>query len=127
MTPPRQAPVTGVVFRRLRSPSERAAADRLLAEGDASGSPVEGAGGDVLFGLWDLAGLDAEALLAAAATRPVDAGGSVELRGIVVRARLRRRRLGRRLLAEVADALRSEGAARLVARLTGGRARRRRC
>jgi ribosomal protein S18 acetylase RimI-like enzyme len=54
-----------------------------------------------------------------AATRPLDAAGSVELCGIAVRAGLRRRGLGRRLLAEVADALRADGAERLLARLEG--------
>jgi GNAT superfamily N-acetyltransferase len=109
-------PVTGIVFRRLRTPAERKAAGRLLADGGAPASTVQSDGGDVLFGLWDLAALDAEALVAAAATRPADAGGTVELCGMVVRASLRHRGLGRRLVAEVADAMRSEGAERLVAR-----------
>jgi hypothetical protein len=43
----------------------------------------------------------------------------VALCGIVVRADLRGRGLGRRLVIEVADVLRAEGAARLVARLEG--------
>jgi GNAT superfamily N-acetyltransferase len=112
--------VTGIVFRRLQSVAECETAGRMLADGDAPSRTVRGHGGAVLFGLWDLAAPDAEALVAAAATRPLGAGGSVELCGIVVRANLRCRGLGRRLVNEVADALRSEGTERLVARLERG-------
>jgi ribosomal protein S18 acetylase RimI-like enzyme len=73
----------------------------------------------VLNGLWDLAAPNGERLVAVAATQRLDDAGSVELCGIVVRADLRRRGLGRRLVTEVADALRAEGGARLVARLKG--------
>ena len=109
-------PVPGIVFRRLHSAGERRAAERMLADGGAPAPTVQGHGGAVLFGLWDLAASDSQALVAAAATRPLDAGGSVELCGIVVSTSLRRRGLGRRLVNEVADVLRSEGAERLVAR-----------
>ncbi len=109
-------PVSGIVFRRLRSAGERGAAERMLADVGAPAPTVQGHSGAGLFGLWDLAASDSQALVAAAATRPLDAGGSVELCGIVVRASLRRRGLGRRLVNEVADVLRSEGAERLVAR-----------
>ena len=54
-----------------------------------------------------------------AATQPPDDAGSVELCGIAIRADLRRRGLGRRLVTEVADASRAQGGARLVARLKG--------
>jgi ribosomal protein S18 acetylase RimI-like enzyme len=111
-------PVTGIVFRRLRAPTERKAAKRLLADGGALATTVDRNNGIVLFGLWDLAAPDPEALVAAAATRPADAG-AVELCAIVVRAGLRHQGLGRRLVAEVADALRAKGAARLVTRLEG--------
>ena len=114
-------PVPGIVFRRLRSAGERGAAERMLADGGAPAPIVQGQSGVVLFGLWDLAASDSRALVAAAATRPLDAGGSVELCGVVVRASLRRRGLGRRLVNEVADVLRSEGAERLVARPERGR------
>jgi GNAT superfamily N-acetyltransferase len=62
-----------------------------------------------------------EGLVGAAATRPLDdaVAGSVELCGIAIHANLRRRGLGLRLVTEVADALRAEGAVRLVARLQG--------
>lgn len=114
MHPP-SPPVPGIVFRRLQSAGEHGAAERMLADGGASAPTVQGQSGRVLFGLWDLAASDSQALVAAAATRPLDAG-SVELCGIVVRASLRRRGLGRRLVNEVADVLRAEGAERLVAR-----------
>jgi GNAT superfamily N-acetyltransferase len=116
MPPERLRPLTGIVFRRLRSPSERDAAGGLLVDGGVPAAAVA-AGGAVLFGLWDLAALDAEALVAAAATRALDDAGAVELCGLAIRADLRRRGLGRRLVAEVADALRSEGAERLIARV----------
>jgi GNAT superfamily N-acetyltransferase len=109
-------PVPGIVFRRLQAAYERGAAEMMLADGGAPAPTVRGQSGGVLFGLWDLAASDSQALVAAAATRPLDVGGSVELCGIVVRASLRRRGLGRRLVNEVADMLRSEGAERLVAR-----------
>lgn len=110
--------MTGIVFRRLRTPTERKAARSLLADSGAPPAVVQRHNGEVLFGLWDLAAPDPEALVAAAATRPADAG-SVELCNLVVRASLRSRGLGRRLVTEVADALRAKGAARLVTRLEG--------
>lgn len=119
MHPIHHAPMTGVVFRRLRSPAEREAAHRLLADGGARQGPVRTPGQAVLFGLWDLAAPNGEGLVAVAATHRLDDAGSVELRGIVVRADLRRRGLGRRLVGEVADALRAQGAALLVVRLEG--------
>ena len=95
----------------------RGAASRLLADG---GVPPA-AGNGVLYGLWDLTAPSGEVVVGVAATQPLDDDGSVELCGIAIRAGLRRRGLGRRLLAEVADALRAQGAARLVARLEGDR------
>lgn len=76
-------------------------------------------GESVLFGLWDLAAPNGEGLVVVGVTQRLDDAGSVELCGIVIRADLRRRGLGRRLVTEVADASRAEGAARLVARLEG--------
>ena len=119
MTPARHAPVTGIVFRRLRWPSEHEVADRLLAGVGTTPSAMWRRGQGELFGLWDLAAPDAGALVAAAATRPLDAG-TVELCGLAVRGGLQRRGLGPRLVSEVADALRVDGAACLVARLDGG-------
>ena len=109
--------MTGIVFRQVRSASERETASRLLADGGVPAPAADRPGGTVLFGLWDLAAPAGDGPVGAAATRPVDDAGTVELCGIVVRAGLRRRGLGRRLLAEVADALRADGAARLLARL----------
>jgi ribosomal protein S18 acetylase RimI-like enzyme len=109
--------MTGLVFRRLRSPSEREAAGRLLADSGVPPPTVRLPGGNVLFGLWDLAAPNGEGLVGVAATQPLDDAGSVELCGIAIRADLRHRGLGRRLVTEVANALRAEGATRLAARL----------
>jgi ribosomal protein S18 acetylase RimI-like enzyme len=109
----------GIVFRRCRSPSEKQAAGRLLAE---RGFPraelgVEAAG---LFGLWDLTAPAGEGLAGAAATGPLGDGGVVQLRGIAVAAGAGRQGLDGRLVCEVADSLRAQGAAWLVARPAGG-------
>lgn len=117
--PPR--PMTTIVFRRLRSPSEHAAAGELLADGGVALPPAPPPRGIVLFGLEDLAVLNGEGLVGVAVTRPLDEAGSVELCGVAVRTGRRRQGLGRRLVAEVADALRVEGAACLAARLERGR------
>ena len=69
--------MTAIVFRRLRSPSEHAAAGELLADGGvASAGPASR--GIVLFGLEDLAVLNGEGLVGVAVTRPLDDAGSVE-------------------------------------------------
>jgi ribosomal protein S18 acetylase RimI-like enzyme len=111
--------MTGLVFRRLRSPSEREAAGRLLADSGVPPVAIRSAGDTVLYGLWDLTAPNGDGLVGVAATQPLDDAGSVELCGIAIRADLRRRGLGRRLVTEVADASRAEGGARLVARLKG--------
>jgi GNAT superfamily N-acetyltransferase len=111
--------MTGIVFRRVRSASERETASGLLTDGGLPPPSVCMPGDIVLYGLWDLAAPTGEGLVGVAATRPPDDAGSVELCGIAVRADLRRRGLGLRLVSEVADALRAEGAARLVAWLAG--------
>jgi len=113
--------MTAIVFRRLRSPSEHAVAGELLADSGLAPLPVPLPSGTVLFGLEDLAVLNGEGLVGVAVTRPIDDAGSVELCGVAVRAGRRRQGLGRRLVAEVADALRVEGAACLAARLEPGR------
>jgi GNAT superfamily N-acetyltransferase len=113
-------PMTTIVFRRLRSPSEHAGARELLADGGVSLPAAPPPRGIVLFGLEDLAVLNGEGLVGVAVTRPLDEGGSVELCGVAVRTGRRRQGLGRRLVAEVADALRVEGAACLAARLERG-------
>jgi GNAT superfamily N-acetyltransferase len=112
-------PVTGIVFRQLRAPTERKAARRLLADSGVPPAAVRDPGDAVLYGLWDLAAPHEAGLVGVAATLPPDEAGSVELCGFAIRAGVRRQGLGRRLVAEVADALRSEGAACLVARLEG--------
>lgn len=112
--------MTAIVFRRLRSPSEHAAARELLADGGVALLPAPSPRGTVLFGLEDLAVLNGEGLVGVAVTRPLDDAGSVELCAVAVRAGRRRQGLGRRLVAEVADALRVEGAACLAVRLERG-------
>ena len=119
MHPIHHAPMTGIVF--------PGSARRLSARRPAGCWPiavppplrVRMPGETVLYGLWDLAAPNGERLVAVAATQRLDDAGSVALCGIVVRADLRRRGLGRRLVTEVADALRAQGAARLVVRLDG--------
>jgi hypothetical protein len=109
----------GMVFRRCRSPSERRAVGRLLAE---RGSPQDepGVADADLFGLWDLTAPAGQALAGAAAIGPLGDGGQVQLRGIAVTAVEGHRGLDRRLVCEVADSLRARGAARLVTRPAGG-------
>jgi ribosomal protein S18 acetylase RimI-like enzyme len=104
----------GVVFRRLSSDAERAVADRLLA---ASGLPVTvpaGSGG-AAFGLWDLAAVDRTSLVGVAVTGPAAGPASVVLTAVAVHTSRRRAGFGRRLVREVADALRAEGAGWLIA------------
>ena len=96
--------MTGLVFRRLRSPSEREAAGRLLADSGVPPAIIRSSGDTVLYGLWDLTAPNGDGLVAVAATQPPDDAGSVELCAIAIRADLRRRGLGRRLVSEVADA-----------------------
>lgn len=110
-------PVTAIVFRSVRSSSERSAARRLLADSGIPPAAVPNAGDTVLYGLWDLATRTGQGLVGVAATQPPDAGGSVELCGVAIRGDLRHRGLGLRLVTEVADALRAEGATRLGVRL----------
>jgi ribosomal protein S18 acetylase RimI-like enzyme len=108
-----------MVFRGCRSPSERRAVGRLLAERGVPLTERDAAGTDDLFGLWDLTAPAGEALAAGAATGPLGDGGEVQLRGIAVAAGAGHRGLDRRLVCEVADSWRARGAARLVARPAG--------
>ena len=111
------SPVTGIVFRSVWSPAERAAASRLLADSGVPPAAVHSTGDTALYGLWDLTAPAGEGLVGVAATQPLAAAGSVQLCGIAVRADLRRRGLGRRLVTEVANVLRATGATSLAARL----------
>ena len=74
-----------MVFRKCRSPSERRAAGRLLAE---RGCPLgeRGVAGTDLCGLWDVTAPAGQALAGAAAAGPLGDGGVVQLRGIAVAA-----------------------------------------
>jgi ribosomal protein S18 acetylase RimI-like enzyme len=118
MTQALPSEAAGMVFRRCRSPSERRAVGGLLA---GRGIPLAGrdVAGTDLFGLWDLTAPAGEALAGAAATGPLGDGGVVQLLGIAVAAGAVRQGLGRRLVCEVADNVRAQGAARLVARPAG--------
>jgi GNAT superfamily N-acetyltransferase len=108
--------MTGIVFRKPRSRPEREAVTSLLADSGVPPAAIRGAGDTVLYGLWDLAAPTGEGLVGVAATRMLDDAGSVELCGIAVLAAFGHRGLGYRLVTEVADALRVEGARRLVAK-----------
>src|SRR5919108_3840198 len=66
--PPRL--MTGLVFRRLRSLSEREVAGRLLADSRVPPAAIRNSGDTVLYGLWDLAAPAEEGLVAVAATQP---------------------------------------------------------
>lgn len=109
----------GIVFRSCRSPSEQRAAGRLLA-GRGIALAERGVAGTDLFGLRDLTMPAGEDLVAAAATEPLGDSGDVQLRGIAVAAADGHQGLDKRLVCEVADSFRARGAARLVARPTGG-------
>jgi len=108
-----------MVFRKCRSRSERRAVGRLLAE---RGCPLgeRGVAGADLFGLWDLTAPAGEALAGAAAAGPVGDGGGCGCGASWWRPVSGTQGLEGRLLSEVADSLRAQGAARLVARPAGG-------
>jgi hypothetical protein len=108
-------PPVGVVFRRLRSSGERELARSLLAAGGPSYRSPRYAGGGSWFGLWDLASAEGAGLVGVAATRLVTAM-TVELCVVALPAALPWRGLGGRLVREVADTLRADGAEQMVAR-----------
>jgi L-amino acid N-acyltransferase YncA len=115
----RQDPPAGIVFRRLHTGVERELARSLLEAGGPSWRALGQAGEWVWFGLWDLAPTEGAGLVGAVATRPV-APRTVELCALAVPATLPWRGLGDRLVREVADTLRAQGAERMVARLPAG-------
>jgi GNAT superfamily N-acetyltransferase len=111
-------PPAGIVFRRLDGGLERDLARSLLAAGGPSWRSLGPRGEWRWFGLWDLAPTDGTGLVGVAAIRPITAR-TVELCGLAVPAALPWRGLGDRLLREVADTLRGQGAERVVVRLPG--------
>jgi L-amino acid N-acyltransferase YncA len=115
----RRDPPAGIVFRRLRAGVEQELARSLLRAGGPSWHAGGQAGGWVWFGLWDLAPTAGAGLVGAAATRPL-APRAVELCALALPAAAPWRGLGDRLLREVADTLRAQGAERMVARPPAG-------
>ena len=122
MRPDSPGPPAGIVFRRLDTRDERELARSLAAAGPSSASPGC-PGAWAWFGLWDLAPVEGVGLVGAAATRLVTPK-TAELCVLAVPAALPWPGLGDRLVREVADALRAQGAEWVVARPAGGDGRR---
>lgn len=110
-------PPSGIVFRRLVTPDERARARDLLA-GAGYRSPRL-AGDEVWSGLWDLTAADGAALTAAAATRQMSVR-ILEVRVLVARPGPHRSALYGRLVHELADLCRANGVEGMVAGVAGG-------
>jgi GNAT superfamily N-acetyltransferase len=110
----------GIVFRRLPIGIERQLARSLLAAGGPSWRAPGTGGRWTWFGLWDLAAAGGTGLLGTAAIRPVEPRVA-ELCALAVLATRPWRAVGDRLVREVADTLRADGAERVVARLAGDR------
>ena len=118
MQPGPPDPPAGIVFRRLDGSVERDLARSLLVAGGRLWRPLGPRREWRWFGLWDLAPTDGAGLVGVAAIRPITAR-TVELCAVAVPAALPWRGLGDRLLREVADTLRGQGAERVVVRLPG--------
>ena len=112
-----------LLFRRVEGPARRARASRLLDDG-MGGRPAWRLGTDVdlwelsdvdLWELSDVTGADDDEPAAAAATCPVGDGRRVRLLAVVVADAYRRRGVGRRMVEDVADALRRSGVLVVVA------------
>ncbi|PWW24217.1 acetyltransferase (GNAT) family protein [Geodermatophilus normandii] len=106
---PRGSPA-GIVFRRLDADPERRRAARLLPDCGLDDHDAR----CVWYGLCDLTATTASGLVGVAVVRPVDAT-TARLCGLAVRAAQRDTHLGRRLVSEVADALRASGVEELTA------------
>jgi hypothetical protein len=105
---------SGIVFRRLGTPAERARAGGLLdGAGPAYRSPRL-AGDEVWSGLWNLTAADGAALTAAAATLRMSAG-MLEVRALAVRLGEHSSAMWARLVRELGDECRATGAERMVA------------
>ncbi|MGY1695449.1 MULTISPECIES: GNAT family N-acetyltransferase [unclassified Geodermatophilus] len=100
----------GIVFRRLDLDDDRRQARRLLSHSELASYEV----GCVWYGLCDLTVVGPSSLAAAVVVRPVEPG-TTRLCGLAVSEAYRGRRLGRRLLCEVADRLRASGVEQIIA------------
>jgi GNAT superfamily N-acetyltransferase len=118
MQPGPPDPPAGIVFRRLESGPERDLAGSLLAADGPLWRLLGPRREWRWFGLWDLAPTNGTGLVGVAAIRPITPR-TVELCALAVPAALPWRGLGARLLREVADTLRGQGAERVVVRLPG--------
>ena len=106
---PRGSPA-GIVFRRLDAGPERRQAARLLPDCGLDDHDA----GCVWYGLCDLTATTAGDLAGVAVVRCVDAT-TARLCGLAVSAAHHDRRLGRRLVGEVADRLRASGVEEITA------------
>jgi ribosomal protein S18 acetylase RimI-like enzyme len=106
---PRRSPA-GIVFRRLDAAAERRQAARLLPDCGLDDHDAR----CVWYGLCDLTATTARVLVGVAVVRPVDAT-TARLCGLAVPAAHRDSPLGRRLVSEIADALRASGVEELTA------------
>ena len=114
-----QLPV-GIVFRRLHTGAEQELArSAVAATGRPCGPPGTG-GRWTWFGLWDLTAASGTGLLGAAAIRPIEAR-MAKLCAWAVLTTPPCSVIGDRLLREVADTLRADGAECVVARPAEGR------
>jgi hypothetical protein len=110
---------SGIVFRRLGAPAERSRARALLdAAGPVYRSPRL-AGDEVWSGLWNLTAANGAALTAAAATRQASER-VLEVRALVVRPGEHWPARCGRLVRELADVCRANGAEWMVAGIAGG-------
>ena len=110
---------SGIVFRRFGTPAERSRARGLLdAAGPAYRSPRL-AGDEVWFGLWNLTAANGAALTAGAATLRMSAR-VLEVRALVVRTGVHRSAMWGRLVRELAEVCRAQGAEWMVAGTAGG-------
>jgi hypothetical protein len=104
----------GIVFRRLGPPAERSQAHDLLAAGGPAYRSPRLAGDEAWSGLWNLTASNGTALAAAAATLRMSAP-VMEVRALGVRAGGHWAAMLARLVREVADGCRANGAEWMVA------------
>jgi hypothetical protein len=110
---------SGIVFRPLSMPAERLQARELL---DAAGLVYRSprlASDEVWSGLWNLTAADGAALTAAAATVRISVR-VLEVRALAVRDGEHRTALWGRLVRELTDVCRANGAEWMIAGIAGG-------